>query len=138
MACKAYGQVVDKVVPVSSARVAEAAKLLENIYRCVNIAMINELKLLFERMDIDAWEVISAAATKPFGFTPVLSRSRPGRSLYPDRSVLSDLEGAPVQFLDPLHSVGRRDQYRDAVARGRAGRARTQPQGQGAQRRERF
>jgi UDP-N-acetyl-D-glucosamine dehydrogenase len=70
VACKAYGQVVDKVVPVSSARVAEAAKLLENIYRCVNIAMINELKLLFERMDIDAWEVIGAAATKPFGFTP--------------------------------------------------------------------
>jgi UDP-N-acetyl-D-glucosamine dehydrogenase len=70
VACKAYEQVVDKVVPVSSARVAEAAKLLENIYRCVNIAMINELKLLFECMDIDAWEVISAAATKPFGFTP--------------------------------------------------------------------
>jgi UDP-N-acetyl-D-glucosamine dehydrogenase len=55
---------------VSSARVAEAAKLLENIYRCVNIAMINELKLLFERMDIDVWEVIAASATKPFGFTP--------------------------------------------------------------------
>ncbi len=70
VACKAYEQVVDKVVPVSSARVAESAKLLENIYRCVNIAMVNELKLLFERMDIDAWEVINAAATKPFGFTP--------------------------------------------------------------------
>lgn len=70
VACKAYGLVVDKVVPVSSARVAESAKLLENIYRCVNIAMVNELKLLFERMDIDAWEVINAAATKPFGFTP--------------------------------------------------------------------
>ena len=70
VACKAYAQVVDTVVPVSSARVAESAKLLENIYRCVNIAMVNELKLLFERMDIDAWEVINAAATKPFGFTP--------------------------------------------------------------------
>ncbi len=70
VACKAYGLVVDRVVPVSSARVAESAKLLENIYRCVNIAMVNELKLLFERMDIDAWEVINAAATKPFGFTP--------------------------------------------------------------------
>jgi UDP-N-acetyl-D-glucosamine dehydrogenase len=70
VACQAYEQVVDKVVPVSSARVAESAKLLENIYRCVNIAMVNELKLLFERMDIDAWEVINAAATKPFGFTP--------------------------------------------------------------------
>ncbi len=66
----AYGALVERVVPVSSARAAEAAKLLENIYRCVNIAMINELKLLFERMGIDVWEVIGASATKPFGFTP--------------------------------------------------------------------
>jgi UDP-N-acetyl-D-glucosamine dehydrogenase len=70
VAAAAYGALVERVVPVSSARVAEAAKLLENIYRCVNIAMINELKLLFERMDIDVWEVIAASATKPFGFTP--------------------------------------------------------------------
>jgi UDP-N-acetyl-D-glucosamine dehydrogenase len=70
VAASAYGEVVDSVVPVSNARVAEAAKLLENIYRCVNIALVNELKLLFERMEIDIWEVISAASTKPFGFTP--------------------------------------------------------------------
>ena len=70
VASAAYGAVFDRVVPVSSARVAEAAKLLENIYRCVNIAMVNELKLLFERMRIDIWEVIEAASTKPFGFTP--------------------------------------------------------------------
>ncbi len=70
VAVAAYGALVERVVPVSSARAAEAAKLLENIYRCVNIAMINELKLLFERMDIDVWEVIKASATKPFGFTP--------------------------------------------------------------------
>jgi len=69
VAAAAYAALVERVVPVSSARVAEAAKLLENIYRCVNIAMINELKLLFERMDIDVWEVIGASATKPFGFT---------------------------------------------------------------------
>jgi UDP-N-acetyl-D-glucosamine dehydrogenase len=66
----AYGMVFDRIVPVSSARVAEVAKLLENIYRCVNIAMVNELKMLFERMQIDIWEVIEAAATKPFGFAP--------------------------------------------------------------------
>jgi UDP-N-acetyl-D-glucosamine dehydrogenase len=70
VAATAYGQVVDRVIEVSSTRVAESAKLLENIYRCVNIAMINELKLLFERMDIDIWEVVNAASTKPFGFTP--------------------------------------------------------------------
>jgi UDP-N-acetyl-D-glucosamine dehydrogenase len=70
VAAAAYGEVVERVVQVSSARVAESSKLLENIYRCVNIAMINELKLLFERMDIDVWEVVKAASTKPFGFTP--------------------------------------------------------------------
>jgi UDP-N-acetyl-D-glucosamine dehydrogenase len=65
-----YGAVVEKVIPVSSPQVAEAAKLLENIYRSVNIALVNELKLLFDRMHIDLWEVIEAAATKPFGFVP--------------------------------------------------------------------
>jgi len=63
-----YSAVVQETVPVSSTRVAEAAKLLENIYRAVNIAMVNELKILFDRMDIDIYEVINAAKTKPFGF----------------------------------------------------------------------
>ena len=63
-----YSAVVEKTVPVSSTRVAEAAKLLENIYRAVNIALVNELKVLFDRMDIDIYEVIEAAKTKPFGF----------------------------------------------------------------------
>lgn len=65
-----YQAVLDRIVSVSSANVAEAAKLLENIYRSVNIALVNELKVLFDRMGLDVWEVISAAATKPFGFTP--------------------------------------------------------------------
>ena len=63
-----YDSIVVKTVPVSSTRVAEAAKLLENIYRGVNIALVNELKILFDRMGIDIWEVIEAAKTKPFGF----------------------------------------------------------------------
>jgi UDP-N-acetyl-D-glucosamine dehydrogenase len=63
-----YSAIVRKTVPVSSTRVAEAAKLLENIYRAVNIAMVNELKILFDRMDIDIYEVITAAKTKPFGY----------------------------------------------------------------------
>jgi UDP-N-acetyl-D-glucosamine dehydrogenase len=58
------------VVPVSSARVAESSKLLENIFRSVNIALVNELKMTFDRMGIDVWEVIEAAKTKPFGFMP--------------------------------------------------------------------
>ena len=63
-----YDFVIEQTVPVSSTKVAESAKLLENIYRSVNIALMNELKVLFDRMDINIWEVIDAAKTKPFGF----------------------------------------------------------------------
>ena len=65
-----YETALDTVVPVSSCEAAEASKILENTFRCVNIALVNELKLLFDRMGIDVWEVIRAASTKPFGFTP--------------------------------------------------------------------
>ncbi|PIE51639.1 UDP-N-acetyl-D-glucosamine dehydrogenase [Candidatus Fermentibacteria bacterium] len=65
-----YGFAIDNVVPVSSPEVAEMAKIMENTYRAVNIALVNELKVLAHRMGIDIWEVINAAATKPFGFTP--------------------------------------------------------------------
>ncbi|MCA8869085.1 MAG: nucleotide sugar dehydrogenase [Rhodobacteraceae bacterium] len=65
-----YGIVVDKVVPVSTTQTAEAVKITENIFRAVNIALVNELKVIFEAMDIDVWEVIDGAATKPFGFMP--------------------------------------------------------------------
>jgi UDP-N-acetyl-D-glucosamine dehydrogenase len=65
-----YAGALDRVVPVSSAEVAESAKLLENIFRSVNIALVNEMKVLLDRMGIDVWEVIEAAKTKPFGFMP--------------------------------------------------------------------
>jgi UDP-N-acetyl-D-glucosamine dehydrogenase len=65
-----YGSIFNRTVPVSSPAAAEMTKLLENIYRCVNIALVNELKLLSLRMGIDIWEVIEAASTKPFGFHP--------------------------------------------------------------------
>ncbi len=64
----AYKIALDTLVPASSCEAAEASKILENTYRCVNIALVNELKVLFDRMDIDVWEVVRAAATKPFGF----------------------------------------------------------------------
>ena len=65
-----YDQIVCRTIPVSSTRVAEASKLLENIFRSINIALVNELKMIFERMDIDIWEVIKASSSKPFGFMP--------------------------------------------------------------------
>jgi UDP-N-acetyl-D-glucosamine dehydrogenase len=67
---KMYGTIFHRTVPVSTPAAAEMTKLLENIYRCVNIALVNELKLLSLRMGIDIWEVIAAASTKPFGFQP--------------------------------------------------------------------
>ncbi|MDF2441559.1 MAG: UDP-N-acetyl-D-glucosamine dehydrogenase, partial [Abditibacteriota bacterium] len=67
-----YGAVVECPVPVSSPRAAELTKLLENIFRSVNIALVNEMAMLCDRMDIDIWEVIDAAATKPYGFTKFL------------------------------------------------------------------
>jgi UDP-N-acetyl-D-glucosamine dehydrogenase len=65
-----YAQIVARVIPVSTTRAAEMTKLLENIFRCVNIALVNELKQLALRMGMDIWEVIDAAATKPFGYMP--------------------------------------------------------------------
>lgn len=69
LATTLYGAAIKRVVAVSSCEVAEAAKILENVYRCVNIALVNELKVIFDRMGIDVWEVINAAKTKPFGFS---------------------------------------------------------------------
>jgi UDP-N-acetyl-D-glucosamine dehydrogenase len=68
LAVALYAQAIAKVVPVASCEIAEAAKIVENVYRCVNIAMVNELKMVFDKMGIDVWEVINAAKTKPFGF----------------------------------------------------------------------
>ena len=70
VAAALYGAAVDTVVSVSSAEVAESAKLLENIFRSVNIALVNELKMVFDKMGIDVWEVIEAAKSKPFGYMP--------------------------------------------------------------------
>ena len=70
LAAALYGQIVTQVVPVSSTRVAEMVKLLENTFRAVNIGLVNEIALMCHRFDIDVWEVIDAAGTKPFGFMP--------------------------------------------------------------------
>ena len=70
LAQKLYNLAIDTMVPVSSLEAAESAKILENVYRCINIAMVNELKIVFDRMGIDVWEVIRAASTKPFGYQP--------------------------------------------------------------------
>lgn len=70
IAAALYGSVIERIIPVHDARTAEAVKMVENIFRNVNIALVNEMALIFERMGIDTWEVIDAAATKPYGFMP--------------------------------------------------------------------
>ena len=79
-----YGRAIKTIVPVSSCRVAEATKLLENIFRSVNIALVNELKVVYSAMGIDVWEVINAAKTKPFGFMAFYPGPGPGRPLHSD------------------------------------------------------
>jgi UDP-N-acetyl-D-glucosamine dehydrogenase len=99
-----YSQAVVRVVPVSNCEVAEACKILENTYRSVNIAMVNELKMLFDRLGIDIWEVIDAAKTKPFGFQAFYPGPGLGGHCIPiDPFYLSWLarkHGMPTRFIE--------------------------------------
>ncbi len=97
-------------MPVSSARVAESAKLLENVFRSVNIALVNELKMTFERMGIDVWEVIEAARTKPFGFMPFYPGPGLGGHCIPLDPFYLSWKAAEYGRLDALHRARRRDQ----------------------------
>jgi UDP-N-acetyl-D-glucosamine dehydrogenase len=104
LAARLYSQAVVEVVPVSSCEVAEACKILENVYRCVNIALVNELKLLFDKLGIDVWEVIDAAKTKPFGFQAFYPGPGLGGHCIPiDPFYLSWLareRGQPTRFIE--------------------------------------
>ena len=84
-----YAQALKTVVPVSSAETAELSKLLENTFRMINIGLVNELAIMCERLGVDVWEVIDAAASKPFGFMKFTPGPGLGRSLHPDRSTVS-------------------------------------------------
>ena len=99
-----YSEAVVQVVPVASCEVAEACKILENTYRAVNIALVNELKMLYDRMGIDVWEVIDAAATKPFGYQPFYPGPGLGGHCIPiDPFYLSWLarkQGLPTRFIE--------------------------------------
>ena len=114
-ALEVYGPALDNVVPVSTPEVAEMTKLLENIFRSVNIALMNELAMLCDRMNIDVWEVIDAAATKPFGFMKFQPGPGLGGHCIPHRPVLPELEGARVRLLDGVHRARRQGQREHAV-----------------------
>jgi len=104
LACALYEKAIVEIIPVSSLEVAEACKILENTYRAVNIALVNELKVLFDRMDLDLWEVIDAAKTKPFGFQAFYPGPGLGGHCIPiDPFYLSWLarkQGMPTRFIE--------------------------------------
>ena len=112
LAVALYGQAVVEVVPVSSCEVAEACKILENTYRAVNIALVNELKMLFDRMGIDVWEVIDAAKTKPFGFQAFYPGPGLGGHCIPIDPFYLTLAGPQARAADAVHRAGRRNQHR--------------------------
>ena len=121
-----YGCMVNKVVEVSSLRTAEAVKLTENIFRSVNIALVNELKVVFEKMDVDVWEVINAASTKPFGFMPFYPGPGLGGHCIPiDPFYLTwkaHEYGQPTRFIELAGEINRRmptyvvERLRDALS----------------------
>ena len=117
LAAALYGQVVVEVVLVSSPEIAEACKILENTYRAVNIALVNELKVLYDRMGIDIWEVIDAAHDQAFRLPRIFSRPRPGRPLHTHRPLLSDLGREKIWNGNSVHRAGRRNQYGHALIR---------------------
>jgi UDP-N-acetyl-D-glucosamine dehydrogenase len=106
-----YGQIIDRVVPVSSTQVAEMVKLFENTFRSVNIALVNELAIMCRRLGMSAWEVIDAAATKPFGFMPFSPGPGIGGHCLPSdphylswRTRLAGYEAKFIGFADEINS----------------------------------
>jgi UDP-N-acetyl-D-glucosamine dehydrogenase len=121
-----YQHAIRTLVPVSSPRVAEMTKLLENIHRAVNIGLVNEMKIVADKMGINIHEVIRAAATKPFGFTPLQPRPWARRTLHSNRSVLPNLESQGVRHQHPLYRTSRRDQSQHAPLGGAKSSRRTE------------
>ena len=106
VASAAYSRIVDSVFPVSSARVAEMAKLLENTYRAVNIALVNEMAQLAHHLDIDIWEVVDAAASKPFGFQAFYPGPGVGGHCIPLDPQFLAWRAREANVADPVHRPG--------------------------------
>ncbi len=113
-----YEPAIERLVAVSSTEAAELVKILENTFRSVNIGLVNEMAIVCDKLGVDVWEVIEAAATKPFGFMKFTGPRRRG-ALYPARSALSRLEDAHAQLPHAIHRAGGRDQRGDARILGR-------------------
>ena len=104
LACALYGQIVERVVPVSSPEAAEMVKLFENIFRSVNIALVNELAIMCRRLGLSVWEIIDAAATKPFGFMPFYPGPGIGGHCLPSDPYMLGYEARFIAFADEINS----------------------------------
>ena len=134
LAAAMYGAIFNRVVPVSTPAAAEMTKLLENIYRCVNIALVNELKLLCLRMGVDIWEVIAAAATKPFGFQPFYPGPGLGGHCIPVDPFYLSWKAKEWDFRTRFIESGGRDQHQNAVSRDRFRGQSPEPEQEGDER----
>jgi UDP-N-acetyl-D-glucosamine dehydrogenase len=128
-----YREVCDEIVRVSSPEAAELTKLLENIFRSVNVAMVNEIAMLTDRMGIDIWEVIDAAATKPYGFMRFEPGPGMGGHCLPVDPFYLSWRARGIRHVDGVHRARRQDQPADALPLRLEGRARAQRGGQGGE-----
>ena len=129
-----YSKAVDTLVPVSAPETAELAKLLENIFRSVNIALMNEMAMLCDRMGVDVWEVADAAATKPFGFMRFTPGPGLGGHCIPLDPFYLSWRARAVRLPHRVHRARGQGQPEHAVLLPREGRARAQRPGQAAAR----
>jgi len=128
-----YGEVCDTIVRVSTPEAAELTKLLENIFRSVNIALVNELAILCDRMGIDIWEVVDAASTKPYGFMRFEPGPGMGGHCLPVDPFYLSWRARRVRHGDRVHRARGQDQPADALPLRGEGRAAAQPGGQAGQ-----
>ena len=116
-----YAQALETVVPVSSTEVAEMAKLLENTFRMINIGLVNELAIMCDRLGVDVWEVIDAAATKPFGFMKFTPGPGLGGHCIPIDPLYLSWKLKSLNYNARFIELASRDQHQYAALRGRQG-----------------
>ena len=129
-----YGTAIETIIPVSSTRVAEMVKLLENTFRAVNIGLVNELALMCDKMNIDVWEVVDAAKTKPFGFMAFYPGPGLGGHCIPIDPFYLSWKAETDRIRSALHRAGRTYQRRNAALRRREGRGSAEHPAEGGQR----
>ena len=119
VAVELYGQVIERVIPVSSSRAAEMVKLLENTFRAVNIALVNEIAIMCDKLGLDVWEIIDAAASKPYGFMRFTPGPGVGGHCIPLDPYYLSWKLKTLNYNAQFHPARGRNQQRNAALLGR-------------------